>query len=343
MLFDVESDVGDMICCYLAPDSGSGTPMLRVTCGAEELAALEANEDRPSLVAAGRHSTGRCGFRITPEIVPNLAQRPVLELREVQSGLSIYRRRPKENIVDHGLLRVDLRHRRDKKLDAYLDGHFQLAFAGVDRWGLETTLQVFHLKSTRSICISGRLMYKDLEYLAGDAFKKVCVLQDPFVELAETILSLQEVRSEENVDLREQLMFDAAQEYFSFIDLSDAESLARSLSRLPEPIEAILANPTTRMLASRSFDQTPNLSYISTSLQTLSSFEIVGIRERPLSYLAPLAELLQRPIEEIPHEVPADSVIELADGLRSRRHASRMLDMDLAVYDTVRDAVGSQF
>ncbi len=345
MLFDVEADTGDVIYCYLVTDSYSLTPIMRITCGEQELAILEANEIRPSLLAAGRHATGKCGFRITSDVVPGLSKDTILELREAQSDLAIYRRRAEGSVAKNGLFRLEVCHVRAAALDDFLDGRFQLAFTGVDRLGRETTLQTFLLKSTKSIYISARLLYKEFEYSATDAFNKLCILQDPFVELAETIIALQveTVGQLDNTDLRERLAFNAPREYFLDLDVTDVNAVHRAMARLPDSVELALANPLARTLASRTIDQAPSFSHISMALQSLASFDIVGIRERPKSFIEPLAELLGHPLDAIPHSFASAAVISLADHLRSSKQAMALLDMDTTIYQTVCGAVDANF
>ena len=73
MLFSIEADRGDQIVGYVVPDDYSASPTLRITQSGIEIAELACREARPSLVAAGRHATGLCGFTVDDLIVPDLA------------------------------------------------------------------------------------------------------------------------------------------------------------------------------------------------------------------------------------------------------------------------------
>lgn len=334
-----------MIACYLVTDSYSVTPIMRITSGGQELAILEANEIRPSLLAAGRHATGQCGFRITQDIIPGLSKDTILELREALSDVAIYRRRPEGSVVKNGLFRLEAWHMRAAPLDDFLDGHFQLAFTAIDRLGRETTLQTFLLKSTQSIYVSARLLYKEYEFSVTDAFQKICILQDPFIELAETLIALKAETVDEaaNKDLRERLTFEAAREYFLDVDLTNTDAVHRALTRLPETVEIALANPLARALASRTSDQTPNSSYISSALQSLASFDIVGVRECPASFIEPLAELVGQPPDIVPYSFASPSAKDLGDRLKSSRQVMSLIDMDKSIYETVYGAVNANF
>ena len=87
MLFDIEEDTGDQIIGYLVPDSYSTSATVVVTSQGRQLAVLPTKENRPSVVAAGRHGSGRCGFTIDGKVVPKLRKYLELELRDEASGL----------------------------------------------------------------------------------------------------------------------------------------------------------------------------------------------------------------------------------------------------------------
>src|ERR1700677_2893351 len=106
MYFNLESDTGDQVVGYVVPDSFSGVPNIRVCSDGEELLVFAANEVRAGLVAAGRHETGFCGFRINVEMLPGLPELRNLELTDAESGLLIYRR-PQDNMVHKKVLRLE--------------------------------------------------------------------------------------------------------------------------------------------------------------------------------------------------------------------------------------------
>src|SRR3974390_2682231 len=92
MLFNIERDSGDCVVGYFVPDGFETTPHLRVRSGGVEVAQVEANELRQSLVDAGRHQTGLCGFTIADPQVPGLSGLDDLEIFDEESGLLVYRR-----------------------------------------------------------------------------------------------------------------------------------------------------------------------------------------------------------------------------------------------------------
>jgi hypothetical protein len=106
MLFNIEDDRGDLLVCYVVPDGFSTIPRVRLVEAGETIGVLEANETREALVGAGRHETGRCGFRLDDAVVPGLRGRKSLEIYDEDSGVLIYRR-PRPKMLQKRLLRLE--------------------------------------------------------------------------------------------------------------------------------------------------------------------------------------------------------------------------------------------
>src|SRR5476651_1342766 len=107
MLFDIERDTGDCVIGYFVPDSYAAVPTLRVTSGVDVLLTFTTNEPRPSIVAAGRHASGLCGFSLTEANIPQLAHLEQLEIRDAASNFVFYRRRPRALCADFKLFRLE--------------------------------------------------------------------------------------------------------------------------------------------------------------------------------------------------------------------------------------------
>jgi hypothetical protein len=341
MLFDIERDTGDRLVGYFVPDSYTDVPIIRVTSGLDILLTLEANEPRPSVVAAGRHGNGMCGFSLTTEHIPQLDRYDRLEIEDASSGFVFYRRRPSNVCTDFKLFRLELCHSRDKKLDSILNSRFQLSFSSVDQLGRETCTQSFLLKSTKSLYVSARILYKEFEYSIDDSFKKVLLAQDPYVELAEMLLRMQDNSQPLTLDLREQFGLAECRSHFSDVELTDSKEVRRALRQIPQTLEAVLANPFARLLASRNVDETQNLSFIPNALRTLASFDIIGIRERLDSFVAPLTELLNLPPNQLPLDPPSPHAISLGEILSQVPLVTSLLEMDLEIYDQICTAYKS--
>jgi len=344
VLFDIEKDTGDRIVGYLVPDSFSNTSAVLVTSNGRELAVLPTDQARPALVAAGRHDSGLCGFTIDSKVVPNLADCQELELRDKASGFTFYRRRAEALTVPFKLFRLEPRHVRPFDWDKDLGAHFQVSFPNADRMGRETMSQTLLLRA-RSSYISARLLFREFIYSIDDSFKKVCVIQDPYVELAEVLLELQIGKSmpTDSLDMRDQLSFAACAEHFAEYDISDASDLRRSLARMPTEVETSLACPLARSLAAKSAEEHLSAGLVATSVESLASFDVIGIRERPDTYLQSLLELLSKVKELAPIEPASAAALALADLLRQQSEAATLVDLDLDVYHIVAAALDTNF
>lgn len=108
MLFNVEQDQGHRILAYVVPDGYSGTPSIRLISGGADVLTCAANDHRQALVDAGRHETGRCGFNIGPDLLPDLEQMLDLTIEDEETGLLIYRR-PRPDLLNRkssGLINI---------------------------------------------------------------------------------------------------------------------------------------------------------------------------------------------------------------------------------------------
>lgn len=344
MLFDIEKDTGDRIVGYLVPDSFSNTAAVVITSNGQELATLPTREVRPSVVAAGRHDSGLCGFTINGEVVPNLSSYQELELRDEASGLTFYRRRPESSTVPFRLFRLEPRHVRAFDWDEHLGGYFQVSFGSADRMGRETMAQTLLVRA-RSSYVSARLLYREFVYSIDESSRKVCVIQDPFVELAEVLLELQlgQVVQSDSLNMRDQLSFSACAEHFAEYDITDATELRRSFTRMPKEVETTLSCPLTRSLAAKSADEHLSAGMVASSIESLASFDIVGIRERPDTYLQSLIELLVKAKDLPPLEPASASAMALADSLRGQPSAAALVDLDLDVYHILSTALEANF
>lgn len=344
MLFNIESDGGDSIRGYLVPDSFSSQATICVRSGNKTLATVRAENVRHAVIAAGRHETGLVGFAVDGNIVPGLGEELHLEICDAATGFVIYRRRPMSIASEVRLFRLETGFHRMASLDRSLDELFQTSFLNVDTYGRETASQSLLLDSYRSLYVSGRLLFKEYEYSLDDGFSKAVIIQDPYVELAATILAFRDgtLSNHAGADLRTELSMRDCIEYFSTLDLGDASSLRNLLARMPETIEAAIANPLARLLAARPGEENPNGSYIPTGLQSLASFDIIGLREEPQTFLDPLAALLQVDRSLLQADEVSPEEMHLAAELRTHRLITALLELDLELYEQVSRVVHQQ-
>ena len=173
MLFSLERDTKTSIVGYLVPDGFADQPRIVVTDPGGVLFEMDCNEMREAVLRSGRHETGMIGFRIDDTVLPGIAAYKELSIFDAKTGVLVYRRVPKDQVVAQKVVRVETQIIPFLALDHAIKPHFQYGAEGVDRFGIETVQQMFLLFAIPSIYIAGRLQIKGFsEYLDRD-FKAV--------------------------------------------------------------------------------------------------------------------------------------------------------------------------
>jgi hypothetical protein len=340
MLFNIEVDEGTRIVGYLVPDTFSGSPSLRITDGKQDLLILPCREERAALIAAGRHDTGRCGFTIDETMIFNLAQQLELEIYDQETNILIYRRRPPSRVTQKRILRLETHLFPLWRLDDRIENHFQYFYKGIERHGRETTTQLFLLNNSNSLYLSGRLIFKTYDNYINDTFNCIALLQDPYTELAERLLTLKYMGDlgKELLGERDLMAFGPAIAFAKAIE-NDDKVLHRAFSTMPRAAIANLANPLTRELAARTADEIPTKGAVATALSTLSAFAVLGIRERQDLFLAQFADLVGIPAETLPHIADFVGTSEMSGRLKEVPEAGLLIEQDLEVYHHAEKAI----
>jgi hypothetical protein len=341
MLFNIEIDEGNRIVGYLVPDSFSESPSLRITDGEQELLTLQCNEERAALVAAGRHQNGRCGFTIDDSLVANLAQQTALEIYDDATNILIYRRRAPAQVTQRRILRLETHLLPLWRLDNAVEKNFQFFHKGIERPGRETKTQLFLLNNSSSLYLSGRLIFKAYDNYINETFNCVALLRDPYEEMAERLLTLKHARNfgRELLGERDFIALGPAAAFAETIE-NDEKVLHRAFATMPKAVIANLANPLTRQLAARTPDEIPTKGAVATALSTLSSFTVLGLRERQDVFLVQLADLVGLPPDALPTVSNFAETAELSRLLKEVPEAALLIEQDLEVYHHVESAIG---
>ena len=161
------------------------------------------------------------------------------------------------------------------------------------------------------------MIFKTYDNYINDTFNCIALLQDPYMELAERLLTLKYVGNlgKELLGERDLMAFGPAMAFAKTIE-SDERVLHRAFSTMPRAAIANLANPLTRQLAARTVDEIPAKGAVGTALATLSSFAILGTREHQDLFLAQLADLNGIPAETLPRIPDFVGTSELAQRLK---------------------------
>jgi hypothetical protein len=340
MLFNIEHDLGREIIGYVVPDGFTGRATIRVLRGQDELLTKETDSPREALVAAGRHETGLCGFTIDESEIPGLAEMLDLEIRDVGSDVIIYRRFNPDAIVREKIFRLETHLLPASRIDRALQPRFQFYFPSIDRFGLETTHQMFLMNNADSVYASGRVSYRSVEYYLDQGYTSVAMVQEPFDELAERILLLRLIGENRAgiLGLRDSVSFEAVKRFASGLPLDSDKSLTRAFRDIDPDVANMLSDPLVRQLTTRLPDEILKPSSISQALSTLSAFRVVGIRERAELFAEGLIHALSLHTGEVPAVDPIPAARELGARLRALPIVERLVEHDIAVFHFVSEA-----
>ncbi len=341
MLFNVERDLGDVIVFYVVPDAFSAVPSVRLSSQGAVVLELEANEQRQALVAAGRHESGRCAFAVDSDMAPGLAGMEDLTITDVETGLLIYRR-PGPNIVRKKVLNLSAGLFPPRMLNATLQDHFQYAAIQLERHGHETVNQLFHLHDVPSMFLSGRIMYKNYEYLIENQFDIFLFIDEPYQALAERLLILSKLEKMRNPEMllgeRDAMLYQPAIAFARDLDMTDGRMLRRAFRSMPDDVAVALVNPQVRMLTTSTPAEMARDNAMPKALDVLASSSAIGIaREREL-----FADMIAAHLGLDPSEVSAQQrfagVEELAVLLREHGKVEHVIDKDLELYAITESA-----
>ena len=335
MLFNVDQDEGHRIVAYVVPDAGGTTPSIILRAGGVEVLRLEANNTLPTLVDAGRHSTGRCGFIIDESLVPGLATYADLEVIEASHDVLVYRRRPAQ-ATDIKVFRFEAHLLPLWRVDEAVKSQFQYWYKGIDRFGRETANQVFNITAS-STYVSGRLQYKNYEFYLTKGIKTIGILRDPYCELAERLILLKNIgsRAEEILGQRDAMIFAPVIEALSEWETFDDTFCKRFFRRTSADISVILSNPLVRQLTGATPDDMPNHAAVATALDSLASFELLGLRSEGSGFVAGLADILGVEAARIPSINEYPRIVELGERLRQNHDIEGILEKDLEVFHSL--------
>src|SRR5262249_40868859 len=116
------------------------------------------------------------------------------EIFDQETNILIYRRRSPSQVTQKRIFRLETHLFPLWRLDDKLERHFQYFHKGIERYGRETTTQLFLLNNSTSLYLSGRLIFKTYEFYINETFNCIALLRDPYMELAERLLTLKVVR-----------------------------------------------------------------------------------------------------------------------------------------------------
>jgi hypothetical protein len=204
MFFNIQHDTGNEISGYIVPDGVSGSVNLVLRVNNQDVLDFTANITIESLVHAGRHSTGECGFLISNEQLAGIDFTGTeftgletvyeLEIRKRDDNMLIYRR-PSYSFIQKKILRLETQILPLWRFDKYLEPRFQYAMNNIENYGRETTTQFFLLNGIVSEYLSGRILCRNYAHYIEDNYECITLIQDPYEELAERLLVFHQLKT----------------------------------------------------------------------------------------------------------------------------------------------------
>lgn len=337
MYFNVQSDTGSLIIGYVIPDSFSAVAKIRASEGGKELLVFQTDEIRPDIRQAGAHETGMCGFTLDTSKIPGLENYQFLELHDIDSGLAIYRRRPKEILTEETIFRLETRLLSLWRLDNIAEPHFQAYYRNIERLGVNSATQLFQLHNVNSSYISGRVNIKPFEFFMKDKFKIVALYRRPYLELAERIMVLKQlaITGSDALGLRETMLLGPAISFFSDVDILNSKELRAAMRNLDIRSAAILANPYLKSLIADAPDSTAFDTNVAAGLDILASFSLVGIEDKLDVFLEGMSALTRAPMTSFVMPSASQKLVELEKELETMPVCGLLIDQDIEIYSTL--------
>lgn len=340
MLFNVESDHGNIIEGYLIPDGFSEQARIKVVGAGGQLAVLPCSVIKEAVLHSGRHESGRVGFKLDEKVIPDIQIQDRLAIYDDKTGLLVYRR-PAPDHANFKLLRLEMQLLPMNKLDQVCGAQFQYNLASAERFGHETVLQAFHLHAVQSIYISGRLLLRNYEEFLDKGFQAVAILPDPYYEMAARIFILKRLLNTNMsfIGDRDRLILSPAAEHFKDVNLDDEGALKKALKKAPPKVRNVLASPIVRQLVCTYPEQAITRRDVAPAIDILSRFTIVGHSDDSRHFQSALGELLSMSPDHLPVLPYHQMLLDIAERLRSLTIAELMLEEDLIFAHYVRNAL----
>lgn len=341
MLFNVHRDEGHSVEGYLIPEGFSDVPKILVSDAEGDIAEIECDQLHQAVKSSGRHETGLVGFKLTENNIPGLRHRSTLFIRDVKSGLLLYRRPLRPTQINMKVVRIETQLIPHITLDREMVRHFQYALPLIDRFGQETILQAFLLATMKSIYISGRLQVRSYQEYLDKGFKGIALLSEPYYEMALRIATLKRCSTVKPVFLgeRDMMSLSAAISYFSELDLSDTDAIGKALKKAPPKVRIVLLSPTTRQFACADPEQPSTRRDIAFAMDLISRFEVIGHINDTLAFASSLGELCNLDMDHIPILQRNPAVDRMASELRTLAVAESYIEDDLILDYYVRQAM----
>ncbi len=324
---------------WVVPDNPSAVPAIIVsTGGGRTRRREETNWFRPDLRDLRMHSTGNCGFLMTPENLPEMAGEEPFEIYEAESNVLIYRRSPK-NCLSARVLFMHGHMMERCNLVQRLSNDFQMVYSDVEFIPEEALVNIFYGFST-SCLVSGALMFSNYRGMVErQQFVRTALLIDPVWELAASFSFLRTIaHANPGSDHWRNLGRDGLTAQFKDVDLTNPAEINRAVKQLGERDYAMLCNPLVRRFSAKLIDEPIQPLHVPKALDAIADFEVIGFDDEFPLFQELLSDHLDRDCSLIEHEQDTPEFAAIVEAVTRSRAATEMLIHDFAFYENVRTA-----
>jgi hypothetical protein len=339
MFFSVESDEGRAIRGWIALDDPAAAPRLILVAPGRPELSIEANLHRPDIAGVmAIHQTGHVGFEIDSSVVADLADLDDLSLLEAESRLPIFRRcRPHD--VRKRIFLFDASVMPQTNLMRELSAHFSNVHLHCERLNLTTLVSIIKSWSSWSTLLYGRALFsRYASYLRDAGFMTAALLQDPFLELAERLLTLKLFASGRLTQAGPIFGLERGLAFAQELTLNDETAMLQAFRRLDPDQRDLFVNPMTRLFGCEA-GETPHRRHVSVALETLAGVDLVGVRSDFALFQRMLTATLGANVFGAEAPVTLELVEEVAHKLARIGIVEDMLDGDVQLHEFVKSAV----
>ena len=337
MFFNIDSDDGRAIRGWIVLDDPTAAPKLMLVAPDRPELPIAADLHRADIQDMGLHPTGHVGFEIDESVVADLADRDELWLVEAQSRLLIFRRsRPCH--VKAKLFIFDASAMPQNNLLRELSGHFTNVYFHCERLSPDTMLSIIKSRFFQSTLLYGRSRFSQYSpYLSDAGFTSAALLQDPFLELAERLLTLKLCASGRLAQTASMSGLERVLGFVQELKLNDEKAMLQAFRRLDPDQRELFANPMTRLFGCEA-GETPQRRHVSIALEALAGVDVVGARSQFPLFARMVAAAVGADVFGAQTPVALEMVAELAHKLSRVGVVEDLLDGDRQLYEFVESA-----
>ncbi|TXN78284.1 hypothetical protein [Methylobacterium sp. WL8] len=340
MRFHIDYDSGEEIRGWIVPDNPLETSRVILSINGKRVLELPASITADQFRELGWHSTGKCIFLLTTTAFPELSSVKNLELYDADTNVLVYRRVPREGLIDRRVLLIDTGIHPEVGLQNALFPYFQQSHFGIHKLSDEIVTSILGNETPTSRLIAGALVVPRYEqYFPPDRMLSAILVHDPHVEMATRMLWLKarsKVVAEDHASWRVDRYAEAAL-FAADYDYTDPKSLKRFFRMLPEQAYHLLYNPLSRQLGTRLPDDRLHPGNSIVAIEILARLGVVGHRTYFDAFASTLFDQIgMEGSVPLPAPVPiSDEALALAERLRAVKAVADMLVFDIAMSDAV--------